>query len=213
MGKILLSLTLAFIAGCASKPSELSWTDYQEWLQKNGQAVAREKVINDLKLRAQFLPADFLAYSEYEQLTSAKTGTFDSLLKEYKCGLSFKLSLLADKQTTNLMYHGISTMNEYKQRVSLLSFNSEQFIALNVGDDRFKPVLTAFEGYNELSNRLTFSVVFTPDGYHCGVFDEHAEELTLTFDDPYWGTGTSHFLFRKSDIQSIPKLIIAKRSL
>lgn len=210
MGRILLSL--AFIISCTSRPSELPWRDYQEWLQNNDQEITKEKDINGLKMKAEFLPSDFLAYSEYEQLGSNATpGIFDSLLKEYKCGLSFKLSLLADEQTANLMYHGISTMNEYKQRVNLLSFYSEQFISLNVGDDQFKPVLAVFEGYNELSNRLTFSMVFTPQGYHCGVFDEEVQELKLTFDDPYWGTGTNHFLFRKGDIQNIPKLIIAKR--
>lgn len=212
MQRIVLSIImLALVFGCSHTADQLSWSDYQEWLLENSQSITKEKHINQLTIKAGYLPADLLAYQEYQEslANSSDAHLFDSLRSEYICGLSFKLSIISDDKGANLMYYGISTMEEYKQRVNVLNFNNEHFISLTLGEQKYKPVLSLFEGYNELSSRLTFNIVFTPKEFDCGVFEEDIDELTLTFDDPYWSTGVNHFLFRKTDLENIPKLIKA----
>lgn len=208
--RVILSMMLALVLGCSNTADQLAWPEYQEWLKENAELIIKEKHINQLTLKAEYMPADLLAYQEYEESkSSANTTLFDSLRNQYVCGLSFKLSIIADNKGANLMYTGISTMEEYKHRVNVLNFNNEEFLALTIGGEKYKPALSLFEGYNELSNRLTFNVVFTPKEFDCGVFEKDVDELTFTFEDPYWNTGVNHFLFRKTDLENIPKLIKA----
>jgi len=197
---------LVSLSGCRSKPSELDADAFQKWVFDRDNGLTMEKGINRVTVAAQLLPKEYLAYREWKQ---SQTSNYDSLLKPYACGLSFQVSLQAeksDKEYGNLMYYNIANQEEYMSRTRFLSFGAEHFIFIEDGSVRLSPVLTSFEGYDPLSNKVSFQVVFMVPEYNCGKPKSDFKNLTLRFEDPYWNLGNVNFEFAREDITSIPAL-------
>jgi hypothetical protein len=81
-----------------------------------------------------------------------------------------------------------------------------EFISATQFENSYTPVLSNFEGYNQIGNSIHFQAVFIIPGMGC---DKSIDDGTikLTFTDPYWDLGTVNFEFLKSDIRNIPKLV------
>jgi len=209
MRVILLSLfTVLLIALGGCKPDRLKIDSYKAWIDKEGHGLIKKRVINGVSLEGRFLPGEYQAYQDYQ---ANPQQSLDSVLSAYKCGLTFHISLQADKETgdyRNLMYYNTHSQEEITERTRQLSFNASDFTELLYKGKHYVPVLSVFEGYNPIANRISLMLVFNVVDYPCGTDVDDSGEFDLTFYDPYWELGTNHFLFEKKDLMNVPGLII-----
>jgi len=204
---LIVSLIAVYLTGCG-RPATLEPEKFMPWIAKKESGLTQEKTVNHVTMRARFLPAEYLAYREYIVDRSA---SFDSLTKRYQCGLAFQFSLhadKADKRYGNLMQYNGTGDQEFLDRSQILSFNIQDFISMQLHDRVHVPVLAQYEGFNAINNTISFYVVFQIDEFSCGKGDEGFDDLTFTFNDPFWNLGKNNFLFKKNNILEMPKLKI-----
>jgi hypothetical protein len=199
---------MACTVGCSQKeiPAELQWRAYLSWMKENQGEFEKVKKINQINLVANYYPAEFLAYQELVRSSVVIKEDYDSVLMEYKCSLTFRIKLAPETRAFNLLQYNIASIEEYKARATYLTFSSAEFIYLTVDETTYTPVLTSYEGYNELSNELVFAAVFQPEEYGCAGFEQDITKLRLTFEDPYWDMGVNHFTYDTEIIGNSPKI-------
>jgi hypothetical protein len=136
--------------------------------------------------------------------------SFDTLRSSYGCGMTFQLSVAADKsdkEYRNLLYYNVTDPVDVNSRIHYLNFRIEEFVTLRHGNQTFKPVLSHYEGYDEMGNKLNFQMSFIVPDFTCNkVVSESFDDITVSFDDPFWSLGTNHFNFDKELFISSPKL-------
>jgi hypothetical protein len=205
--RIRFIVVFLLLAACGASSRKLEIQQYEAWLLDVDNGLIKSKVISNVNITAKFLPANYLAYKEYR---SSVDTDYDSILKAYQCGLTFEVVLQADKADKiygNLLYYGVPDADALTQRTRYLNFNISEFISLTYGDQVYEPVLSNFEGYNSIGNKINFIVVFELPEFNCGTFKEGSQnELMLTYKDPYWDLGVNHFVFEKKYILNVPKL-------
>jgi hypothetical protein len=203
---------LLALASCG-RPESLPAADYEKWVVGEESGLIQRKKINGVEVIARYMPAELLAYREYRAFPQT---SFDSLKTSYHCGLSFQITLRADKQNGaygNLMYFNLAGEQDLSERTHYLNFSVPEFIDLKYDGNTYKPVLANFEGYSALGNQLSFQVVFVFPDYECGKFKpvttgNDSDELELTFSDPIWNLGVNHFTFEKKSLEELPKLVL-----
>jgi hypothetical protein len=124
--------------------------------------------------------------------------------------LTFQITLSADKADPtygNLMYYNVPSQEELSARIRYLSFSIHEFISLKLGEKTFEPVLSNFEGFDQLGNKVSFQIAFIVPTYNCGNVNQDFNDITITLDDPFWDLGTNNFQFEKETFTEIPKLI------
>jgi hypothetical protein len=194
------------VSACNSKPKSLSPEKYAQWIAKEENGLVKEKKIKTVDIKARFLPSQYLAYNDW---LSSDSISYDSVLNSYKCGLSFQIQLEADKADKtygNLMFYNVPSQEAFMARSRYLSFNIQEFIWLESGETKFEPVLSHFEGYEQLGNKMNFRVVFIVSAYNCGVEPKDFTNVKLTFDDPFWDLGTVNFEFEGKNLVGLPRL-------
>lgn len=206
---ILLFLGCIALVHQSCKPKTLSPERYLAWVGQNEELIKSRKV-NGITFQVKYLPAEYLAYKEV-MTNNGNLGKFDSLKAVYDCGLYFQIVIEADKndrQYGNLMNYQISSQQELTERIRYLSFRSHEFIKLKYKESLHVPVLTHFEGVDQLQNKILFQVSFILQDYSCDLKAESFEGVSVVFDDPYWMTGISQFYFERESLITIPKLIL-----
>jgi hypothetical protein len=139
------------------------------------------------------------------------TVSFDSIYNEYRCGLTFQFSLQAEKSSMlygNLKYYDIHSPEDLAIRTRLLSFSADEMFAVNCNSNAYLPAMIVFDGFNEIENKITFTMVFQIEEYGCGAMSPTFSNIIFTFDDLVWGLGKNHLQFDKSVFENKPKLDI-----
>jgi hypothetical protein len=204
--RIFLLLVSVAMAACNNRPTSLPPAKYAAWIMSEKSGLNKERKIKNVDIKARFLPAQYLAFRDWQ---SSDSISYDSILNSYKCGLSFQLDIQADKSDKtygNLMYYNLASQEDFMARSRFLSFNIQEFIWLDDGKTKVEPVLAHFEGYEALGNKLSFRVVFILPEYNCGAPAKDFNNVKLTFDDPFWDLGTVNFEFEKENIVGVPAL-------
>lgn len=205
--RINYAIIFFLVFACKTSNDRLEIEKYETWLLDADNGLYKAKTMNNVSITARFLPANYLAYKEFR---SSDGAAYDSILKAYQCGLTFEIELQADKADKvygNLLYYGIPDADALTQRTRYLNFKVSEFITLTYGDQVYEPILSNFEGYNSIGNKINFVVVFELPQFSCGNFtDDSQNELILTYKDPYWDLGVNHFSFEKKYILNVPKL-------
>ena len=199
---------VALFCGCQSSDKELSPEKYTKWIFSKDHGLIKEKSVSNVKISVRFLPSQYLAYREY--INTEKSKPFDSIWVAYKCGLTFQVTLEAEKNDArygNLMYYNISSQPELTARTQYLSFKIQEFIFLSRDETTIEPVLSNFEGFDQLGNKLSFQVSFILPDYQCGQKNNNFKDFALVFDDPFLDLGTNQFAFDSRSILDIPKLV------
>jgi hypothetical protein len=205
--RIIYVIIFCLIVACKTSNDRLEIGQFETWLSDTDNGLYKTKTTSNVDVTARFLPANYLAYKEYRSSVNAN---YDSIVRAYQCGLTFEIELQADKTDKmygNLLYYGVPDADALTQRTRYLNFNVSEFVTLTYGDQVYEPVLSNFEGYNSIGNKINFIVVFELPEYNCGSFkDDSQNELRLTFKDPYWDLGVNHFTFEKKYILTVPNL-------
>jgi len=198
-------LAVALIS--CEEPKQLTWKKYIAWLQDHPEIVSKTKEVNDIKISLDYIPADVSAYREFAVLEGVPgERQFDSLRQFYKCGFHFQLRLEADPVKKNLLFYNTHDETDYKQRIETLSFFSQEFVSLESNGKEDFPVLSQYEGYNELSNKIVIHLVFNPSWFTCDAPIAGDQKMAIVFKDPYWETGINRFAFDTQQLKSIPTL-------
>ncbi|MEL7002134.1 MAG: hypothetical protein AAFN93_05270 [Bacteroidota bacterium] len=207
-------LCLYLLPSCIkSSTDELSPAEYESWVIDNSENITRSKNVRGLSIEARYLPSQYMAYQDLERSSQPfDQMEFDKVLSEYQCSLNFQVMLEATSKEDNLLRYNIRSYEEYKRVINDLNFQIPSFIYLTLGEVKYQPVLSHFEGYNEFSNKLVFHIAFNPEEYECGQFKSgfNADKLRLTFDDPHWDTGMNHFTFKREHLEHLPQISLLK---
>lgn len=198
--------TVIVLGACNRVPESLPPDEFVKWVSSLDRDFIKSKQVRNLKMTARFLPGEYLAYREF---MSADSASYDSIVKSYQCGMSFQLLLQAEKSDKvygNLQYYDVANQEQLTARVRELSFGIENYISLEHNGQVILPVLSHFEGFDPIGNKLSFQVVFMIPEFACGKGSEKFKDVTLVYDDPFFDIGKNNFEFTSTSLTEIPAL-------
>ncbi|MEM7106689.1 MAG: hypothetical protein AAF519_00590 [Bacteroidota bacterium] len=196
-------LILLLVNGCSKKTDEFGWDAYTSWLAEESNGLYKMKQSKNINITATFQPSDFIIYKSLDPDQGYHLQSVDSLRTSLHGSLNFQITISAKNPDVNLLWWGVGSYPDYKQRVNQLSFNAGQMLRLVIDDQESQVLLTHFEGYNELSDKIILHVAF--ENKNGGLLDSQSK-IKLTFEDPFWGSGVNHFTYKMEDITNVPKL-------
>jgi hypothetical protein len=177
--------------------------DYVKWIDKH---LTKSKIVSGIELHLKFIPPEFLAYRELKG-TNPSQSTIDSLVAYYSKSITLHLMFEplpnSEGGSSDILYHGIESKEEYEYRLRELSFNFQEYIYLKTNLHDYPPVLFSFENtFGLTSGRLVY-LVFNPEEKH---LDLMKNGLTIVLNDLLFVTGTTYFSFSESELKKIPKI-------
>ncbi len=207
-GWLLFALVALF--GTACQPKVDSKEAFLQWIDNPDHGLTKQKDINGFQVSVKYLPPSYLAYREWEGKGFGKSG-FDSLLHDYTHSRTFLLTIAPDREhpERSVMFHDVLNRAEYKERVRDLNFNIGEYLQLKTEKGVFLPVLHHMENTYELADHRSIYLVFSDKDLENPRLTT-ARELDLVYNDRLFGTGLSHFYFRKEDIDRRPDIAFAK---
>lgn len=201
---IFLSL-LSVISAC--KSTIRTEKELYKWINDKDNGLVQEKTTNGFTLTAKYLPAELLAYREYE---SDKTIPFNKVLENYKKNKTFLMSIKVDtatRHTGNVLFQDAEGYAGYKQRILSFNFGLEEMVSLNYSEKKYKPVLYTLENTFNIVDGKNIYLVFNIDSLKK---QNKQDEMDLVFEDVHFSTGITHFKFKVTDLQNIPKIELSK---
>jgi hypothetical protein len=183
--------------------------EFYNWLNNPDNGLLKEKEIDGIKYTVKYLPVEYLVYQELSKMQNYSKETKDSLIGLYINTRTFLLTIGTTEKSGSgdIMYEGISEMEEFKERVELLNFDMKEYITLKTEVGDLLPRLSTLENTYGLKNSRNVYVVFASDGE----FDlMKAQKIDFTFNDEIFNTGINHFLFEREAIDNIPTLKFLK---
>ena len=183
--------------------------EYLNWLRNEKNNLIKTKYINNLKISARFLPAEYLVYKEIkgDLKKENRNHEIDSLLNIYSQSLTFIITISPDDregEQFDIMYFNIENKEDYYERAHKLNFNISEYISLTTRKSEYAPVLHTLENTYGLSNSRNIYIVFSETADNGDLFS--SKTLDLVFNDLIFETGISHFIFKKFDLTKIPKI-------
>ncbi|WP_028980228.1 hypothetical protein [Sporocytophaga myxococcoides] len=201
-------LLLPLLISC-SKSKISNFTEYMKWINNPEHGLVKEKYVSGLKISVKYLPPDFLAHKEMKRMESREENTKDSLVNLYSKSKTFLITIAPDEREGekkgDLMLTGVSNYREYKERVFDLNFNLEEYVELIAGKEVYEPVLSGMINGYDLTNKKEFYLVFSEKQGQQGL--DQSEEMDLVFDDEFFNSGRTHFLFKQEHLASIPQFV------
>jgi hypothetical protein len=107
-------------------------------------------------------------------------------------------------QAGDVMMAGVSTYEEYADRMIQLNFRLEERIRLHVGGKELAPVLFHMENTFGLTQDRNIHILFADP-----VLEQDLQvlpKLDLVIEDWVFETGISHFVFQEANLEKIPLL-------
>jgi hypothetical protein len=183
-----------------------SSVQFIDWSHKKSNGIFAEKQMGKYLFS--------VLYKPYELIVAERAGAKD-ISEEYLRReiskidgmqyLTFKIC--APGQNVELLKTGISSVEEYNQRILYCAFQMQNDIQLVDGNDTLHCDLFHFERVYGIAPYATFSLGFvlnkTDD-------DKSINDKTLIYDDKIFGVGRINLTIKGSDIESVPHLLISK---
>jgi hypothetical protein len=193
-------LLLLVLTSC--QPGFRNESEFYKWWSDEKNGLVRSKEIDDFKLSVKYMPAHYLVYNELKNIPDVSSHTYDSLYNHYKSCRTFYLTIEPiDKiNSGNILFHGIESIEDFKDRVMKLNFSPGEFISLKTTDKEFKPVLSTMENLYNLDPKRSLYLVFADADKDL----MNAQQYDFEFNDQIFLTGINHFVFSKSDIDNVP---------
>jgi hypothetical protein len=179
---------------------------YLKWLENPANGLTKKKVVNNLKLKAKYLPQQYLLHRELG--SSANPQEKQQLSDKYKGSINFLFSIKPEDSKmggNSLIWFGVSSYQEYKQQVNALNFRLDKYLTLETDQGSYRPVLTHLQNYHNLKEGIDFMIAFAPTKDQPSDLTE-ASTYNLVFDDRFFGTGISRFVFQRDDIEQAPAI-------
>jgi hypothetical protein len=204
-------LVFALSSGCGK--SKINTTgDYLKWLSDEEHGLVKTKYVNGMEIKVKYMPPEYMASQEMQSGHSYSLKQTDSLLNLYKNSMNILFSIGPDerKETgADVMFQSVKTYQEYAERVNDFNFQMEEYVTLQAGDEKFRPVLSAMENVYGLKASRDILFVFVPKD-----ISDHSmtnsDKLDFLYEDGLFDLGDNHFVFLKKDIEKIPVLDLSK---
>lgn len=181
---------------------------YLEYLNDGENGLVKTKYVNGLELKIKYIPPRYSAYLELNNNPGAGKNQQDSLLQVYSNNLTFMFTIGPDERKrtgTDIMLRNVASYKEYAERHFAMNFAMEEFITLEAGDKKYKPVLSSMENVYGLDPKRNILLVFSPsEKGDRALFT--GEKLDFVYSDELFGLGVNHFVFNRKDIHNIPEL-------
>ena len=182
--------------------------DFNAYLGDRTNGLLRERTIGGVNYRLALQPADLLAYREFCAVGALQPESLDSLMQSFSQTLAFQMNLSPDKSVAegDVMYKGISSYDDYADRVRMVNFNMPEMIALHIGENVYTPVLCLAENTYSLTQGRNVLILFEATDLQSAMIAN--EESTVVFNDEIFGSGIQHFRFENDKLMNIPGLPI-----
>lgn len=203
---LLLIVCLGFTSAC--KHGKINdATQYLKWINDEAHGLVKTKYVNGMELKIKYFPPQFSAYMEWKDMPRYTAHQRDSLVGLYKNNVTFMLSIGPDERKAkggDIMFQNVSNYKEYAERTHTMNFEMEEFITLEIGDQKYRPVLSSMENVYGLDAKRNIILVFAPSEKN----DSHlknAEKMDFVYADELFELGVNHFVFNRKDINNIPE--------
>ena len=209
LGILSFILLMLCCFSCNQRRKINTFDAYVKWLNDTENGLSKTKKVGLLVMNVKFMPAELLAYNELKRNKEICAEDRDSLVAVYKQQMTFLLTLSVDDPNTpvkgDLFLSDLNEQSEYGARVHDLNFNMDYYIHMLADEKEIQPVLINLENDYNLYGRKTFNVVFT-DTKTKGLLAQ-ANKFDFVFDDEFFKTGRSHFVFSHKDLNNVPEFV------
>jgi hypothetical protein len=190
---------VALLLACSCH-SELAPQQYVQYVQDINNGLRKAVKVAEWEYLIQYRPADLIILTENK---GALKNNMQNKRKEQLKGMAwFNISFrLVDGKVSPLRYD-LSSRGEYDIRLNYFLNEAAKSIKLICGTkDTLVPVSYLFENNFNLTPQETMVVGFQlPAGREGG-------DLQLSYEDKVFKTGTIKTIFKKEDLENIPKLV------
>jgi hypothetical protein len=194
-----LLIVLILTAGCRQK---LAPAAYMQYVQDVKNGMRKTVKVAGWEYSVQYRPADLIMLIESKGVYNSSYAV--KRMAQLKGTAWFNISFrLADGKVSPLRYD-LSSRQEYDERLNYFLNEAGRCIKLVCcGKDTLRPMSYLFENNYNLTPQETMIVGFQlPSGTSAA-----EDDMQLCYEDHVFRNGTIKALFRKEDLQNIPKLI------
>lgn len=171
--------------------------------EKNGLTETRD--MGGVVFKMKYLPNEYLVYNELKNTLYTEIEV-DSLRSLFENSVNFMLTIDFKNVEAgdNALGYGTEDYSQYKERIEKLNFSLDQFLTLETDQRTFVPVLWNLENTYTVGNKRNLLITFG-DKEFIDAFSK-GTTLDITFNDEIFYTGIAHFVFNKSQMESIPSI-------
>jgi hypothetical protein len=189
--KYFFGVILITILSCCHKTYDRK--AYFSYLNDPDNGYVMEKRIGDKKLTVKYLPLEYFVFKN-------NAVNKDSIKKLYGESRSFLVTIQnTDTASGAIIHSDVKDYSEYKDLTFQLNFDVKEFFRLKTDNAEYKPVLGTTENTYGLQKSVNIILVFAPkDANSKDLFE--SDQYDFIFHDELFKTGTSHFVFRKKNI-------------
>lgn len=182
---------------------------YRAWCARAENGLARSRSVNGLTLTMRYQPPEYLAWQQLRRRSDRSARMRDSLIKRFSAAKRFLLTIAPDERHGggDVTMRGVQSYGEFAERVERLNFELRDYITLKTEAGLLTPALAVLEHTQGLRPSRTVNLAFVPDDEYNDFYD--SEIYDVTFNDRIFHTGINHFVFRRSDLDAVPRLAYA----
>jgi hypothetical protein len=202
----LIQLLVLLLLLSACRKSVLDHKEYMKFMADKNNGLVKEASAGGVKVKVKHLPLDYLVYNAVKSNdTMVSEEQVADIKKSYESSITFMLTLGPDdNESFHITRVGISSYEEFAERIETMSFHMKDYITLKIGDKEYKPDLTQMESINSPERSKSIIVVFKS-------VDEAGksivtDDLVFIYNDELFFTGINKFKFLRSDLVDLPEL-------
>ncbi|TAJ11144.1 hypothetical protein DMA11_18015 [Marinilabiliaceae bacterium JC017] len=182
--------------------------DYRCYIEDPSNGLKKIKSFEEVNFIVKNIPAQLRVLQEREQ--ELVMSDLDSVMQEYAQSLVFQFSIIPGEKCTvrDLRYYGIYTDDDYMQRQKVLNYYMSEYFILRCNDRFYTPKICHLEQDYGVSGKLNFLLVFVPDDDSDVNTLSTAKEIKIEFNDPFFNTHLTKFIFSNKDLKAVPKIEI-----
>ncbi len=202
--KLILIISLLFLTSCSGKKIN-SISDFERFINDPQNGFVHTKTINGYMLQLKLIPSELLAWKEF---ANDQNNDFEALKNDYSNGFNFTLSISPDGENRkhDLILSDVKTYEEYREKFTDLAFHLKDHLSLKLGNYQLAPRIAMMEPVYQLKPGRDFNIVFAAADEKELNAIQALDVLDIVFEDDFFDTGTSHFIFKKEKIKNIPPI-------
>lgn len=172
--------------------------EYVRWVEDEKNGLKREKTLGDMIFSAQYKPESYIVCEEERKESIADT-VLKKKLKELTDMQYYDLKIEIKDGQGELLKYGLTSTEQYQERINYFSFGMQKDIQLVDGNDTLPCLLYHYERVYDVAPYGTFILGFAKGK------NDNAGKTLLLFDKGF-NKGIVKFYFEGKDIKYLPQL-------
>ncbi|HYE55522.1 MAG TPA: hypothetical protein VD996_11785 [Chitinophagaceae bacterium] len=192
---IAITAGMVMLAGCS--PERVSRDELVKYLQDKDHGLVHRTSVNGIGMRVSYQPRDLLIWQEVGE-SKANARVIDSVEKKYSNQEYFTMGLSRNNQEVIRQLGGFS---QYSDMLQVLSFQmADKVLLISDGRDTVASKDYVFQQTFGMGNENSLLFVFDRAKL------AEANEWTMYVKEFGLGLGIQKFVFRRSDVERVPRL-------